>query len=348
MLRKSEKDSLRTADSLEQEYKQITNALRLMTFGTKEYIEQLKRKEQIEKELESRTQASGRRNGYGNIINEGGLGSTLAGLTAMFYRVMAIVGALKFLKDAFEKIWEVGTKREALNNLLLTTLNNSKVATAEAQKIIRQFASNTGTDLESATMAFKRMSDIGIIPTMDTMISLSDMAKSSNKSVSDYVEAIADSQQNENERLKEFGINAQVQGNKVVYTFKGVRTEVDNNALAISKYLISLGNVEGVMGATAKASETALGSWNRFKNTLNDFVESIYKKIEPAIKWTIGLLEQVIKVIRKTNATALDEFNDQRQFVEGFKNGIEPLLSSYDTLSTKKKKLRRSPSNCYQ
>lgn len=329
MLRKSEKDSLRTADSLEQEYKQITNALRLMTFGTKEYIEQLKRKEQIEKELESRTQASGRRNGYGNIISEGGLGGTLAGLTAMFYRVMAIVGALKFLKDAFEKIWEVGTKRESLNNLLLTTLNNSKAATAEAQKIIREFATKTGTDLENATMAFKRMSDIGIIPTMDTMISLSDMAKSSNKSVSDYVEAIADSQQNENERLKEFGINAQVQGSKVVYTFKGIRTEVDNNALAISKYLISLGNVEGVMGATTKASEAALGWWVRFKNTLNDWYENAFKKIEPSLKSLLKGLTEMVSPAK----SATQVFEEQKQKVIQLNDSLPGLLTRYEELS---------------
>lgn len=55
-----------------------------------------------------------------------------------------------------------------------------------------------------------------------------------------FTEALLDAQTGEMERLKEFGITAQQNGNKVAFTFKGVTTTVDKTDKAIQGYLLSL------------------------------------------------------------------------------------------------------------
>lgn len=338
VLRKSQSDILQTTKQLIGEHRELQSVLANTTFASEEYIKAAKRMAEIEKELAYREQNSGRKNGIGSIINTSG---TLGDLSKIALKVFAIIQAFGFLKDLFEKIWDVGTKRERLDNILLTTLNNNKKSLKEAKGIIKDFVDSTGSDIENVTMAFKRMSDIGVIPTKDDLMSLSDMAISSNKTVSDYVEAIADSQQNENERLKEFGINAQVNGNKVIYTYKGIRTEVDNNALSISKYLVSLGKYDGVAGATAKMAETAQGAWIRFKNTLNDTYELVYKKLEPIISGFLAKMNVamtgVLEIIKQTGISAQQSFEMQKTKVQDLQSSMVPLIERYEMLKSKTK-----------
>ena len=62
------------------------------------------------------------------------------------------------------------------------------------------------------------------------------------------VEGLLDAQTGEFERLKEFGIRASKEGDKVKFSFRGITTEVQFTDKAIKDYIISLGNLEGVQG----------------------------------------------------------------------------------------------------
>lgn len=328
-LREEEAFSLRTTQSLINEKNQLIRAIKNSTFASEEEIKMEQRKNEILRELSMRDEAKNNSGGFKALLGStAGLGGMIGTITKLIGWVGAAIGLVVNLREQFDKIWEVGTERAKLDIVLSTSLNNNVKAVQEAKAIIRKFSADTGQDLEEVTMSFKRMTDIGIVPTYATLTKLSDMAIGSNKRVIDWAEAIADSQQGEHERLKEFGINAQKSGDKIIYTYKGISTAVDNNALAISKYLIGLAEVQGVAGSTAKMADSAESSWSKFKNTLNDWYEIAFKKLTPAIK----SINNAMTALIKPNETAKEAFEGQRDKVSQLEKTIPALIERYDAL----------------
>jgi len=60
------------------------------------------------------------------------------------------------------------------------------------------------------------------------MVKLGDLASSTGKSFDQLAEAVLDAQTGEFERLKEFGIKASANGDKVTFSFKEQKTTVEN------------------------------------------------------------------------------------------------------------------------
>lgn len=188
----------------------------------------------------------------------------------------------------------VAAEYEKLDLLLENSLNNNKKAAGEASKLIKQFAAESPLELGEVTKAFTRLVDIGVIPTKAQLTQLSDLAISKNKTITDYVEAIADAQRGEFERLKEFSVNASKQGDKIIFTFKGVRTEVENNEKAINDYLIGLGKVPGIMGATDKLAGSMAGKWGQLKDALKETANIFGSALAPAIKKILDVTTDAI------------------------------------------------------
>ena len=92
------------------------------------------------------------------------------------------------------------------------------------------------------------------------MKTLGDIAAASGKSLNQFVEAVLDAQTGEFERLKEFGIVAKKNGDIVNLTFKGQTTTIKNTSSAITDYLLGLGKLPGIQGATDAVAKTLDGS----------------------------------------------------------------------------------------
>ncbi|QMW02481.1 hypothetical protein [Spirosoma foliorum] len=226
---------------------------------------------------------SGALNALGDLTGLGGMASA-AGIGA----VIASAGGA---------VLEIGQQYEKLNLLTENALNNNKKAAVEANAIIRDFADHSPLEMDKVTEAFNRLVDIGIIPTKEQLTEISDMAISKNKDITDYVELIADAQQGQFDRLAEFSINATKSGDKVIFTYKGVRTEVANNSKAISDYLIGLGKVQGTMGATEKLAQTFSGRWSTLKDTTKGIASDLYQTFLPALNGVLGALNWGIGIV---------------------------------------------------
>jgi hypothetical protein len=90
------------------------------------------------------------------------------------------------------------------------------------------------------------------------------------------IEAVADAATGEFERLKEFGIRAKSEGDRVTLTFRGVSTNIGKNAAEIEGYLRRIGDVDfaGAMDARARTLDGAISnlgdSWDALFRTIND------------------------------------------------------------------------------
>jgi hypothetical protein len=153
---------------------------------------------------------------------------------------------------------------ERLNASLKTITGSSENAKA-AMGFLREFAATTTYQLQEVVTAFTKLSAMGLDPSREALESYGNTASAMGKNLNQMVEAVADAATGEFERLKEFGIKAKSEGDKVSFTFQGTTTTVAKNAAEIEKYLISIGKVQ-FAGAMAEQMNTLGGKISNLKD----------------------------------------------------------------------------------
>ena len=118
--------------------------------------------------------------------------------------------------------------------------------------MIEDFASKTPFSVEQLTEAFIKLKALGLDPSADALRSYGNTASAMGKDLLLFVDAVANATTGRFMNLKSFGINAEVQGDKVAFTFNKVTTVVKKNVTAIEGYLRSIGKTQfaGANGRT--------------------------------------------------------------------------------------------------
>lgn len=155
----------------------------------------------------------------------------------------------------------------------LKVLEGDETKAAETFARIKSLAKGLPSTVEEVTSALVGLRSQGLQATDAALTAHSDMAASAGKSILDWTEAVKDATTGERERLKEFGVTAKDMGTKVAFTFKGQTTEVEKNQKAIEDYLISLGQVEGVAGASAAQMGTLAGGISNFTDAFTNAID---------------------------------------------------------------------------
>ena len=171
----------------------------------------------------------------------------------------------------------VQTQREFdVLNASLVTVTGSSGAAAREFAWIKQFAAETPYSLNQVTQSFIKMKAMGLDASEAALRSYGNTASAMGKDLDQMIEAVADAATGEFERLKEFGIKAKQQGDRVSLTFQGVTKTVGNNAAEIIKYLQDIGNNEfaSAMAERAKTLDGAISNlgdtWDGLFRTIND------------------------------------------------------------------------------
>lgn len=188
------------------------------------------------------------------------------------------IGGTAALGMLGKDILDTTAKFEKFGIVLRNTLGND--AGNDALDMIANFAATTPFQLDEVTAAFIKMANQGFVPTREELVKLGDIASSTGKSFDQLAEALLDAQTGQFERLKEFGIKASANGDKVTFSFKEQQTTVDNTNSAIQKYILSLGELHGVAGANAKISESLTGEISN----LEDKLAAMYNEMGTANK----------------------------------------------------------------
>lgn len=171
----------------------------------------------------------------------------------------------------------VAVEREfgTLNASLVTVTGSAREAD-KAFALLTNFASTTPFSLQEVTAAFIKMKALGLDASEGALRSYGNTASAMGKSLNQMIEAVADAATGEFERLKEFGIKAKSEGDRVTFTFRGVSTNIGKNAAEIEAYLRRIGDVDfaGAMDARAKTLDGAISnlgdSWDALFRTINN------------------------------------------------------------------------------
>lgn len=188
-------------------------------------------------------------------------------------KAMAAFGVGMGVKELVSQV--IGAQREfdKLNASLVTATGSSANA-AQAFKALQGFAATTPYSVSEATDAFIKLRNLGLSPSEAAMRSYGNTSAAMGKSLNQMIEAVADAATGQFERLKEFGITAKQNGDKVSLTFQGVTKNIGNNAKDIQKYLRDIGDVNfnGAMEARAATLDGAISN-------LGDTWESVLRSI---------------------------------------------------------------------
>ena len=132
----------------------------------------------------------------------------------------------------------------------LRVATGSAAAGEKAFSQLQDVAKILPSSLQDLTTGFVRLKNMGLDASNNSLISFSNTAAAMGKSLKQFIEAVADANTREFERLKEFGILARNQGATIRVTFRGITKEIENSSKAIVGYLTDIGNTEFAGAAT--------------------------------------------------------------------------------------------------
>lgn len=159
----------------------------------------------------------------------------------------------------------------------LTTLTGSSAKAKESMDWISEFTATTPYELEEVANGFKKLTAYGLEP-VKYLRTLGDTAASMGKSLDQAVEAFADAATGQFERLKEFGIKASTEGNKVTFNWvqngRQMTRTVEKTGAAITE---SLGQIwsDRFAGGMERLSKGWSGMWSNLQDQVTLFAKAV-------------------------------------------------------------------------
>jgi hypothetical protein len=195
--------------------------------------------------------------------------SSLGSVAKIAGSALAGISIASMAKD----ILKVNMEFESLRTSLETVTGSAKNAKI-AFEGINTFAAKTPYSVKEVTEAFIKMKALGLSPTEKALTSFGNTASAMSKSLNQMVEAVSDAATGEFERLKEFGIKANKQGDNIKFTFKGVETKVKDSSTAITGYLQKLGDTD-FAGGMERQGQTIKGTLSSLADAWDNFIDHI-------------------------------------------------------------------------
>jgi len=166
--------------------------------------------------------------------------ASIGGMTKEFGLLKGVVAGVSFGLLANE-VYRGIDAFQGYRGQLKTITGDFSSAGKELERLIA-ISKETPFTLAQSVEGFTKLTHLGLDPSRESMISYGNTAAAMGKDLMQMIEAVADASVGEFERLKEFGIKASSQGDKVRFTFQGTSTEIKKDAASIQQYLIDLGN----------------------------------------------------------------------------------------------------------
>jgi len=237
----------------------------------------------------------------------------LAGISASVGRaskaVMSLQGAFVGIAGAalVRSIVDSASSLETLS-IRLKTVTGSAESARDALAFIEDFTATTPFGLQEVGNAFAKLTAFGLKPTQTSLTAFGNTASAMGLGLEQMMEAVADATTMEFERLKEFGIKANAQGNDIKFTFQGVTTSIGKNAAEIEDYLIRIGNVN-FAGAMDAQMDTFAGKVSLMKEEWRKFLVAIADT--GVFDLTADAISGVTTALDAVNGGAVESTTDQ-------------------------------------
>lgn len=185
--------------------------------------------------------------------------------------------------------------------IMLTNLEGSSEKARQSMAWVQKFAEKTPYSLEEVMEAFVQLKAYGIDPMGGALVALGDTAAGMNKRLMDAVEALADAETGEFERLKSFAIRTKVEGDKVTFSYqkngKAIEKVAKNQSAAIRGVLIEVmgGKFLGMMDQKSKGFNGLVRNmgdkWTQFLNMVAD--AGVFDKVKGRLEQILARVDQM-------------------------------------------------------
>lgn len=191
-------------------------------------------------------------------------------------------GALKKLRGVLAAIGGVAILNQIVQTnrtfedleATLRAVTGSAVAAGKSFELIRAFTSQTTFQIDEVASAFITLKQAGIVPTSEVLQDFGNFAAGMGKSITQLAQAAFNATTGEMEMLKQFGVVARVQGDKLRVTFDGTTQTIDRSGDAIVDFLRSIGR-EKFPTAIEERFNTLSGAISNLKDQVSEFNVSI-------------------------------------------------------------------------
>lgn len=246
-------------------------------------------------------------------------------LGAGFKRLLGPILGLVSVTAGLKKLLDTAREFEVINASLITATGSAEKAST-AMEAIQDLASTTPYALTEVSDAFIKLTNYGLTPSERAILSYGNTASAMGKDLTQLIEAVADAATGEFERLKEFGIKSSKEGDRVSFTFRGVKKEVAFNAQEIEQYLMGLGEVE-----FAGAMEQRMNTLDGAISNLGDEVDKFFNNISEAGAGEVmtDYIRGAIELIEELNV--LLESGAAEAYADAFAVSFSGIQSDIDT-----------------
>lgn len=242
-----------------------------------------------------------------------------AGVTAISTVAGTISGPLGLITGLLGGLGTAAYQAEAgfqgLEATLGVALGSVDLANKDLE-VLQNLAVKLPTGLDELSQAFNSLVNRGFKPTSEELSNLSGLAASQNKSFSQLTEALLDAEQGELERLKEFGIQATNEGDKVKISFKGVTKEFVKGANESTKAFsemakeIGLDKLNEAKMKTLEGRMSNLGDTaDRITRTIGKFLLPVFEKLFDLAEGALAGIDEMIKGFTLFDKTLKDVGN---------------------------------------
>lgn len=198
-----------------------------------------------------------------------GIGKAFGGVKGQVAGLVAGFGLAELASKTVSTVVEFERLRA-----VLTTLEGDAAGARFEQ--LKEFATQTPYDLQQVVTAFTRLKAQGLDPGSESLRAYGNIAAAMGRSLEQITEAATDAAVGEFERLKEFGIKASQQGDKVTFMFKGQSTTVKRSSEEIQRYLRNIGETD-FAGAMDRQMKTLGGAISNLQDSMASFADDIGK-----------------------------------------------------------------------
>ena len=199
----------------------------------------------------------------------------------------------------------------------LTAIQGSSDAAKQSMGWIKDFAKTTPFEIDQVTDSFVKLKAYGLDPQHGLMKTLGNTAAAMGKDINQAVEAVADAVQGENERLKEFGIKASVQGQKVAYTWADSSGKMRNITIANNKDMIQ-STLEAIWNEKyAGAMAARANTWQGMVSNLSDSWTNFKAEIMDA-----GLFDYIKGILKTVSQYLGGAFDKAKGGAKGFSDAV--------------------------
>lgn len=265
-----------------------------------------------------------------NLSDQGqGLSKTFSGMKKMMVGLFAGIGAAELTRALTGTVIEFERLKA-----VLSTLEGENAGARFAS--LQQFAKETPYDLQQVVGAFSLLKAQGLDPSNEALKSYGNTASAMGKSLDQMVQAVADASVGEMERLKEFGIVARQEGDKVTFIFDGTATTVKRNANDIQQYLKDIGNTK-FAGGMEKQMATLGGAFSNLQDNLASFAMAVgdagfsaaLKEMATGFDTNSETVQTFATLLGETLSTVIYAAGD---IIEGFGEGFADIFDAINDI----------------